>query len=146
MEIYNHTDCNCVLDAPSDMPEPHCSALPAIETSDEWGKWYVSFWKPNAEEVVRLLEGGYIALHVRAINEDAHPVVGITTQLPDTEAKIQKLLDEEARLSNAGLSDKPEMQKILEEIRLLRGPAPRCLGEDDCSSMCLSTCTWRMDC
>lgn len=60
---------------------------------------------------------------------------------------IQDLLNQEAKLSNAGKGDSEERQKILTVIRLKREqPAPHCFGEDDCSTMMLSRCAWRMDC
>lgn len=60
--------------------------------------------------------------------------------------ELQDLLNQEAKLSNAGKGDSDERQKILTVIRLKRGPAPWCFGEDDCSTNMLSTCPWRMDC
>jgi hypothetical protein len=61
--------------------------------------------------------------------------------------KLQQLLDEEARLSNVGLGESAERQKLLTVIRLKREqPAPVCFGEDDCSTAMLARCPWRMDC
>jgi hypothetical protein len=61
--------------------------------------------------------------------------------------ELQDLLNEEAKLSNAGLGDSIERQKILTVIRLKREqPAPVCFGHDDCSTSMLSMCPWRMDC
>lgn len=61
--------------------------------------------------------------------------------------EIQKLLNKEAKLSNAGYGNSEERQQILTVIRLKReGPPPVCFGEDDCSTSMLSTCAWRMDC
>ncbi len=61
---------------------------------------------------------------------------------------IQKLLDEEADLANSGQADSPERAKIHTVIRLMRDETqrPHCFGEDDCSSVTLSRCPWRMDC
>lgn len=62
-------------------------------------------------------------------------------------SEIQDLLNQEATLSNAGKSDSTERQQILTLIRLKRtGPEPFCFGHDDCSTLALSTCPWRMDC
>ena len=60
---------------------------------------------------------------------------------------IQDLLNQEAKLSNAGKSDSVERQELLTLIRLERSqPAPVCFGHDDCSTSMLSRCAWRMDC
>lgn len=61
---------------------------------------------------------------------------------------MQDLLNREAILSNAGQGDSPERQQILTLIRLKRDDTwrPVCFGEDDCSTLMLSTCPWRMDC
>jgi hypothetical protein len=61
---------------------------------------------------------------------------------------IQSLLNEEAKLSNKGMDKEHPFRKIiLAEIRQLRGTeAPVCFGEDDCSTLILSQCPFRMDC
>ena len=76
MQILQHRLCTDSIGAPSDMPEPDCSALPCMYLEDEFGKWTVSFWKPDAEEVARLNAGGCITLSVRAAGRQ-HPVVGL---------------------------------------------------------------------
>jgi hypothetical protein len=59
---------------------------------------------------------------------------------------IQELLDQEATLSNKG-GNSEEVKKIHTIIRLKRiAPPPVCFGEDDCSTMMLSRCPWRIDC
>ena len=57
---------------------------------------------------------------------------------------IQELLDLEAEYSNSGLVK--EKEKVQTLIRLQRGPAPECLGFDDCEVTTLIRCPWRMDC
>ena len=58
---------------------------------------------------------------------------------------IQNLLDESARLCNNGRQE--EAEKLYDKIRKLRGnDAPICFGWDDCSTMMLVQCPWRMDC
>lgn len=53
---------------------------------------------------------------------------------------IQVLLDTQAELSN-------QIFAVEKAIRRLRGVIPPdCFGEDDCSTMFLSICPWRMDC
>lgn len=53
---------------------------------------------------------------------------------------LQELLDESARLTN-------ELYKVNQEIKERRGDNPPvCWGQDDCSSMVLVTCPWRIDC
>lgn len=79
MEIVRHPLCTKDLAAPPDMPEPDCSPLPVLEKTDEFGTWSVSFWKPSAEELRQLSQGGTIALWVRA-QDEAHPVVGLAVQ------------------------------------------------------------------
>ncbi len=62
-------------------------------------------------------------------------------------ATIQQLLDQEAGLANSGHERSPLRLIIWEEIRQRRGTeAPVCFGEDDCSTLILSQCPWRMDC
>jgi hypothetical protein len=61
--------------------------------------------------------------------------------------RIQILLDREARLSNTGQKDDPTYAAAHEELKHLRGTeAPVCWGEDDCSTLILSQCPWRIDC
>lgn len=59
---------------------------------------------------------------------------------------IQKLLDKEASMSNAGQNN--DFRKIIHiEIKQLRGhDSPSCWGEDDCSTNMLMRCPWRIDC
>lgn len=53
---------------------------------------------------------------------------------------LQELLDESARLSNA-------KYLVDEEIKKRRGTNhPPCWGSDDCSTLMLMTCPWRIDC
>lgn len=62
-------------------------------------------------------------------------------------SNLQDLLNREAALSNSGRSNSLERQEIHTIIRLKRdNPAPLCFGEDDCSTLVLSTCPWRIDC
>lgn len=62
-------------------------------------------------------------------------------------ATIQELLDQEARISNEGHGKSEFRMIILEEIKARRGnDAPSCWGEDDCSTMTLVRCPWRIDC
>ena len=61
--------------------------------------------------------------------------------------KIQTLLDLEATLSNTGKKDSDEYRQAHIQIKELRGnEAPVCWGEDDCSTMILMRCPWRIDC
>lgn len=61
--------------------------------------------------------------------------------------ELQALLDREAELSNTGQGDSEERTKIHTIIRLQRqSPPPVCFGDDDCSSLMLSMCPWRIDC
>ena len=62
--------------------------------------------------------------------------------------RVQDLLDQEARLSNQGMSNTHPLRVIVhEEIKQLRGKdAPVCWGEDDCSTNMLMRCPWRIDC
>ena len=62
-------------------------------------------------------------------------------------ATIQELLDQEAKLSNEGHGKSEFRIVILEEIKVRRGTdAPHCWGEDDCSTLTLIKCPWRIDC
>lgn len=62
-------------------------------------------------------------------------------------SRIQVLLGQEARLSNAGEKDDPAYAAAHQELKQLRGTIPpHCWGEDDCSTMILMRCPWRIDC
>jgi hypothetical protein len=62
-------------------------------------------------------------------------------------SELQELLNQEAMLSNTGYADSEERKKIHTIIRLKRpAPPPVCFGLDDCSTMMLARCPWRMDC
>jgi hypothetical protein len=61
--------------------------------------------------------------------------------------EIQRLLNEEAKLGNSGKLNSPDRAAILRKIIELRGTTvPHCHGHDDCSTLILSTCPWRIDC
>jgi hypothetical protein len=62
--------------------------------------------------------------------------------------KLQDLLDQEALLANTGLGDSKQRKHLHTVIRLKRSEftQPACFGEDDCSTIMLSQCPWRMDC
>lgn len=61
---------------------------------------------------------------------------------------IQDLLNQEAFYANNGMADSEERKKIHTMIRLKRDDQwrPTCFGQDDCSTVTLSQCPWRMDC
>ena len=59
---------------------------------------------------------------------------------------LQELLDESARSWQYDKPDSPERQMVHTMIRLKRGPAPACFGQDDCSGSALMSCGWRIDC
>ena len=63
-------------------------------------------------------------------------------------SKLQELLDREAELSNTGKGDSIERKHIHTVIRLMRDESqrPECFGDDDCSTLMLSVCPWRIDC
>jgi len=62
-------------------------------------------------------------------------------------SEMQELLNLEAMYSNNGQGDSIDRMKIHTIIRLKRDKeAPPCFGEDDCSTLMLSTCPWRIDC
>ena len=62
--------------------------------------------------------------------------------------ELQELLNLEAQYSNNGKSNSEERMKIHTLIRLKRDEywRPSCFGDDDCSTLMLSTCPWRIDC
>ena len=65
----------------------------------------------------------------------------------DKEITLQDLLNQEAALSNQGKGSSDERMQIHTLIRLKRGSVqPVCFGHDDCSTLMLSRCPWRMDC
>lgn len=61
---------------------------------------------------------------------------------------IQTLLNAEATIANNNPDEyaKKVRKQIHIQIEALRGPAPVCYGEDDCSTLMLSLCPWRMTC
>ena len=68
-------------------------------------------------------------------------------ELKEFMSDMQDLLNQEATLCNTGKGDSDERKQIHTLIRLKRkDPAPPCLGHDDCSTLVLSTCPWRIDC
>jgi hypothetical protein len=64
----------------------------------------------------------------------------------DKEITLQDLLNQEATLCNIGQGESEERKQIHTLIRLKRTDCPPCFGEDDCSTLMLSTCPWRIDC
>ena len=68
-------------------------------------------------------------------------------ELKEFMSELQYLLNLEAMYSNNGQGDSEDRKKIHTLIRLKREQlAPPCFGEDDCSTLMLSTCPWRIDC
>jgi hypothetical protein len=60
---------------------------------------------------------------------------------------IQELLDLQANLSNEGKKHSDEYHNVCITIKELRGTQPPfCWGQDDCSTLILSQCPWRIDC
>lgn len=61
---------------------------------------------------------------------------------------LQDLLNQEAELANSGQEHSEQRMQLHTVIRLKRSefPQPPCFGEDDCSTIVLSRCPWRMDC
>ena len=66
----------------------------------------------------------------------------------DKDLTMQDLLNQEAFYSNNGQETSDERMQIHTLIRLKRDDQfkPPCFGEDDCSTLILSSCPWRMDC
>jgi hypothetical protein len=64
----------------------------------------------------------------------------------DKEITMQDLLNQEATLCNTGHGKSEERQQVHTLIRLKRTNQPPCFGEDDCSTLMLSACPWRIDC
>jgi hypothetical protein len=66
----------------------------------------------------------------------------------DKEITMQDLLNQEAILCNTGQGKSEERMGVHTLIRLKRDEQyrPPCFGEDDCSTLMLSTCPWRIDC
>lgn len=69
-------------------------------------------------------------------------------ELKEFMSEMQDLLNLEAMYANNGQGDSEDRLKIHTLIRLKRDNKnrPPCFGEDDCSTLMLSTCPWRMDC
>lgn len=61
--------------------------------------------------------------------------------------EIQRLLNHEALLSNTGKGDSEERKAVHRQIIAMRGTdKPDCHGHDDCSTLILSMCPFRVDC
>jgi hypothetical protein len=62
--------------------------------------------------------------------------------------ELQDLLNQEALLANTGYGDSDQRKHLHTIIRLMRDEPrrPACFGDDDCSTIMLSRCPWRMDC
>lgn len=64
----------------------------------------------------------------------------ITVGVGNNMSLIQELLDTEAKLSN-------ERYAVVKQIKAMRGnDPPVCWGHDDCSTLILMHCPWRVDC
>lgn len=80
----------------------------------------------------------------------------IDDNLVNATTVIQVLLGAEAGISNVMAQHSIQGDAATElttvratihrQIECLRGPAPDCYGEDDCSTNILSMCPWRMTC
>ncbi len=58
---------------------------------------------------------------------------------------LQELLDREANASNSGnIEERNRLRGLIIEKRGLT--APPCWGQDDCSTMTMVRCPWRIDC
>jgi len=68
--------------------------------------------------------------------------------MKDPQNQIQEWLDKSAYLSNNGLQDTEEYRNLIFSILLHRDDRhrPPCFGQDDCSTLMLSRCPWRIDC
>lgn len=77
MDIIEHPACTEVLGPPSDINDGSCENLPIATYEDKDGPWCVSFWKPSADELAVLNDGGTIAIHIRAKGRQ-HPVIGLS--------------------------------------------------------------------
>ena len=62
--------------------------------------------------------------------------------------ELQDLPNQEALLANTGYGDSDQRRHLHTIIRLVRDETnrPGCFGDDDCSTITLSQCPWRMDC
>lgn len=68
-------------------------------------------------------------------------------ELKEFMSEMQELLNQEAMYANTGRCDSEERKQIHTLIRLKREQSPPpCFGEDDCSTLMLSMCPWRIDC
>jgi hypothetical protein len=76
MQFLKHLFCTKVL-PPDPGTEHFVDPLPVCEDIDpDSGTWTHSFWKPSAEDLKILNEGGCICLQVMATDEK-HPAVGM---------------------------------------------------------------------
>lgn len=90
MQIHKHPQTNHNYGAPADLNDEQCASLPVIVYTDPMDAWAKSFWKPTAEELAALNEGGCVTLGIRigSGNPDepvGHPVVYVGA----TSAKLE---------------------------------------------------------
>lgn len=101
--------------------------------------------------IVALVTALAVSLGLVQIGNMAQGACIILDKFPEAEMDInslQGLLNQEAMLANTGKDDSEERKQIHTLIRLKRDEQwrPICFGEDDCSTLMLSRCPWRIDC
>ena len=75
MDFYQSKHCNSVLAAPPGVSIEECRALPVRRAVYDNGQPVVqSFWKPSAEELKQLQEGGSIVFTAWGYN---HPPISL---------------------------------------------------------------------
>lgn len=80
MRVHQHISNNRVIGAPAtwDQNELPCGALPTTDVQVNGYPALESYWKPSAEELAVLNNGGFVVLTVLGI---VHPVVAIGTAI-----------------------------------------------------------------
>jgi hypothetical protein len=78
MHIVNHPLCTNTIYAPADIRDDSRAQLPVMLQTDPHGRWITSFWQPSADELESIINGGGVALHIKALAHQ-HPFVSVAT-------------------------------------------------------------------
>ncbi len=81
MQFFKHPSCNHAFTAPPGT-EDECATLHVRTWNDPtFGPCSTSYWRPSAEDLKALNEGGWIGLNIFATG---HPVVSMLVYLKET--------------------------------------------------------------
>lgn len=79
MQCYQHPECNDVLRPPKGATSEECRPLPILRDALDGTPVVMSFWRPSAEELMMLQNGGGVVL---VVHGHTHPPLFLTTTGP----------------------------------------------------------------